>query len=380
MPVRKPTRGRQGFTLVELLVAAALCVIIMSVLATVFQISIDTMRQLRSTTDMADQLRAATEVIRLDLQNDHFVAGASSFNQSTKLSGQQVDATGWVPPAGGFFRILSNNGTQEGSDGLGLFSFRADGTVGNLLHFTSIAPTGLDRDLYTAPITSPTTGNPINSQAAEIAYFLVAMPGGPTTGGPSPVSLFTLIRRQRLVALNPTVATQFNLAVASSPTLAPGFISLNATTGQTNTLADVINPANRLGGANATGTPATPLNPNASGSLAADAQMGPLSSTPGDDFLLSNVISLDVRVLWTAVSASAVLPQSFANTTTGVIINSESPFDALSNAGTAEFDTRLGSTTNLPPNQIRVRSIQVRIRIWDPKVQNARQATITQAL
>jgi hypothetical protein len=69
-------------------------------------------------------------------------------------------------------------------------------------------------------------------------------------------------------------------------------------------------------------------------------------------------------------------------------INSDGPFDTLAVFGppnplfmppismpSAAFDTANAGT--LP---IRVRAIQVRIRIYDPKLQNARQMTIVQNL
>ena len=66
-------RARRGFTLVELLVAAAVCVLIMAILATAFSLGIDTVRQMKSAGDMMDQLRGATTAIQDDLKAAHLL-------------------------------------------------------------------------------------------------------------------------------------------------------------------------------------------------------------------------------------------------------------------------------------------------------------------
>src|SRR5437868_8877503 len=86
---RRPPRP--GFTLVELMVAAAVCVIIMAILATCFQSGIDTLRQLRSQGDMTDQLRAAEVVIKRDLQAKKFQPEDGKPNQGVRLSDQRLD-------------------------------------------------------------------------------------------------------------------------------------------------------------------------------------------------------------------------------------------------------------------------------------------------
>src|SRR6185437_6745585 len=63
-------QARRGFTLVELMVAAAVSIVIMTILATVFQMALDTMRSVRSQAEMADQLRAVGGVIQRDLGRD----------------------------------------------------------------------------------------------------------------------------------------------------------------------------------------------------------------------------------------------------------------------------------------------------------------------
>src|SRR5947208_479564 len=82
---------RAAFTLVELLVAAAVCLVIMAILANVFQVGIDTMRQMRSAGEMTDQLRAAGEVMKRDLGFPHLLAEDNKPNQGMRLSDQRID-------------------------------------------------------------------------------------------------------------------------------------------------------------------------------------------------------------------------------------------------------------------------------------------------
>src|SRR6267142_94250 len=84
-------RTRPGFTIVELLVAAAVCVLIMAILATCFQTGIDAVRQLKSQGDMTDQLRAAEIVIRRDLQAKRFLTEDDKENLGVRLSDLRYD-------------------------------------------------------------------------------------------------------------------------------------------------------------------------------------------------------------------------------------------------------------------------------------------------
>src|SRR5262245_46777387 len=64
---------RQGFTVVELLVAMALIVFIMTILSEAFSAGLKTFRDLKAAGDMSERLRSATTVLRSDLlAADHF--------------------------------------------------------------------------------------------------------------------------------------------------------------------------------------------------------------------------------------------------------------------------------------------------------------------
>ena len=400
-------RTRPGFTLVELMVSAAVCVLIMAILATVFQLSIDTVRQTKSTGDLMTQLRASGEVIKRDLRAEHFLDDGSE-PRHRRVSEQRFDlllVSGMAgsytlgraaPPIGGFFRIRSTQGVSEGADADGMASSRA---TDHYLHFTSILDAS-DGNPYTAVV----NGRPYTKRAAEIAYFLDPTESG-TTGGTGTTKLYHLIRCQRLAATSPS-----DLTADPLPASDPAVISVRPSGANyvVNTLADLTNPNNRLGG----GVGAHPK-------LAAgnDTQLATISASPnliGDDILISNVISFEVKVQWQA-NADPKLPTS-ANPV-AFPGNTDDPFDALPPVPTAGnttltgqrvFDSwTAGSTTmanpadpiwsdldptsgsfkagangkpNAIPLLIRVKAVQIHIRVFDPKLKTTRQMTIVQDL
>ena len=70
---------RSGFTLVELMISAAITVIIMTILSICFQTSMSAMSAMRAQGDAADQLRAVGEVMKRDIKADHFQSAENSF-------------------------------------------------------------------------------------------------------------------------------------------------------------------------------------------------------------------------------------------------------------------------------------------------------------
>jgi type II secretory pathway pseudopilin PulG len=113
-------RRRQAFTLVEMLVAMALIIFIMTILSEAFVAGLETFRQLKAIGDMQERLRAATTVLRRDLQAEHF-------DGRRRLS--DPDFWNQGPPREGFFRIWQGLATArlvEGTDPDGLPSFRAN--------------------------------------------------------------------------------------------------------------------------------------------------------------------------------------------------------------------------------------------------------------
>jgi hypothetical protein len=375
----------------------------MAVLATVFQTGIDTLRHLRSSGDMMDQLRAATETLKRDLGTaNHFTNEDNKPNQGLRLSDQRLDlltvsADGktfvgnWTPPRGGFFRIVATPALVEGTDADGLLSTRAAGwdatarTGGHYLHFTSILPGGTDQNLYSTTV----AGKQISSPAAELGFFLDPKPTGYANNNLA-VPLYNLVRRQRLVAV--TTGDRTTL-----PSTDPAVISVSPS-GAVNTLADLADPRNRLAG----------TTPQPEG---LDTTLAPLTGArKGDDVLLSNVISFEVKVNWVPAPPGPQgfipLPRPYGQDLSAVGTfdtrgrnTTDHPFDHLppvqGNAGLLSlhlFDTwygfpawnstnqRTGSPNFIQPipQRIRVMAVQIKLRVYDPRMKNARQVTLVQ--
>src|ERR1700691_3552181 len=91
-------RSRSGFTLVELMVAAALSITIMWILAESFKMGIDFARSARSTGDMMTQLNNVGQIMQRDLQANHFYVSQSGLSGDLgKLSSQRLDMMGIAP-------------------------------------------------------------------------------------------------------------------------------------------------------------------------------------------------------------------------------------------------------------------------------------------
>src|SRR5919201_6944902 len=87
---------RRGFTLVELLVAMALIVFIMSILSGAFVAATKGFRDLKAAGDMAERLRSVSAQLRRELAADHFAGKLRMSQDNFWLNG---------PPEQGFFRV-----------------------------------------------------------------------------------------------------------------------------------------------------------------------------------------------------------------------------------------------------------------------------------
>ncbi len=348
---------RSGFTLVELMVAMALSLGIMVILTEAFKMSLEFTSHSGSTGRLIAQLDAAETVLRRDLHADHFLVSADTPGQTGKLIDQRLDKltntlTGWVPPPGGFFQIRSPEPFFEVNDRDSLAITTA---TNHSLHFTAIYPGGSEDGFFSATVPSG-SNNVFRSRAAEVAYFLVPMPGSPRTsqdvnGRP----LYNLIRRQRLVALT----ADDRAALAPTLTLdSAAYQVISTADGQINTLHDVQVPARRMS-----------FSPGSSGDL-----------SNGDDIVVSNVLSFQVLVDWdrnqnpplSAFPRGLQSPRPFA-------VNTNFPYDHLWQGGgpfgsPELFDTYAPSVDRIS-QAIRVRSLQISLRIFDPNTKMARQNT-----
>src|SRR5581483_5233059 len=247
----------------------------------------------------------------------------------------------------GFFRIVSPKPSRYGPNGeepLGPlptqnadregFYINTAAPLNHVLHFTAILPGGSDQSQFSALV----GGNAYTSRAAEIAYFLVPMQGQFTSPGSSGRQLCHLIRRQRLVAINDDQRTVLNPAAADTDVISGnGAVPF--------TLADTPIPT--------------------TGRMTSYTQIASNSPHYGEDILLSNVISFEVRVDWSPNVNSTMTghtnpPQAFKAG------NTDYPWDYLSVPGTPNggwtnqgiFDS-WNATGGAPPLAIRVKSIQI---------------------
>jgi type II secretory pathway pseudopilin PulG len=232
---RKSTIRQRGFTLVELMVAAALSITIMWILSESFKMGIDFARSARSTGDMMNQLNNVGQIMLRDLQANHFYVSQNGLaGDLGKLSSQRLDNMGWPPnntpaqlpgtpvttygpytnpgrvatgggyfPPQGYFQIFSpppsaqrpgilnpvpdNNGegflinTVNGPNNgaapsIANATFAWNGALPSqtpFVRFTVFLPQGLPQNVFTATTTAPGGGSQTYfSQAAEVAYFL----------------------------------------------------------------------------------------------------------------------------------------------------------------------------------------------------------------
>jgi len=388
---------RAGFTLVELLVAAGLTLLIMAILSTAFQVGLDSLRLLKATGDMADRLRTAETLLRQDLDAPHFDTGVSpagspqlgtSSNPGSLLLSQlRLDTDPSIRPAGGFFQIRQPVHpvgfiTLEGADQDQLSSTRAlthgisftmrrtgktpgdlfaavDGGMGPIL-----AQQGNQTDV--APLAS--LGATLNTEWAEVHWFLDLSRPTNVNG----VDTFPLCRRVRL------------LTTTSVPGVAPLGSSLAEVVsadpaGNTNTLATIANPANRL---ESGVTPRSLFNS---------------TFRPGDDIVITNVLSFEVKPTWEVVSGGTPSPRPSLGVTAAIPFNADFPFDDLPPAVNAHvFDTAVVTNEPTPrllggfapaipavPTQIfpaRVTGVQIKIRVYNGKNKLTRQSVVTSKL
>ncbi len=330
-------KRRQGFTLVELLVSMALIIFIMAILSGAFQAALGTFRNLKAQGDLAEKLRATTQILQRDLAADHFEG-------TRRLS----DPTFWNngPPQQGFFQIYQGSaGIPEGLDPSNIGSYRS---IDHRLAFTvklrgndmgdffsaSAAGSG---NVWIPPVPPATTPTPVvpqlpgglgigaitafgppesryqplpgvagvtgyNYQWAAVAWFLQPQIN-PTTGQPdttapdpatgaSPVPLYTLYRRQCLLVPDNNLVTLSTTPVGGVPSsLISNFLEMSClpdpNTGTMiffNNPADITMPSNR----STSGWGGLPI-------YTPIPQTSPLLF--GSDIVLNDVVSFDVRVL-----------------------------------------------------------------------------------
>jgi type II secretory pathway pseudopilin PulG len=418
-------RRRHAFSLVELLVAMALIILIMSVLSQAFITATASVRDLKALGDLAERLRGAKAALVRDLSADHFEG-------RKRLS----DPTFWNngPPAEGFFRIWQGspatltgpNNFIEGTDLDGIPSYRS---TDHMLHFAVKLRGNLRSDYFSAsvpngsPLLSPSLGlpdrryqdspNTYNSQWAEVEYFL--RPVQDQTGNLDSANgtpLFALYRRQQLAVPDNSLV---NPAVPSTPQSFADYLEVSTSPGANplhfNSPLDLTMPSRRFG----TSTASPQLN------LAGfPAAVDPLLKRPtyatmaeqnanaqAADLLLTDVLSCDVRVLLVGGTDFVDLfdnsVQIFNNNTSpnpfyysAKTPNLPAVFDTWSSVTDDTFNYGFDTALNAPAwstpgtertiplyrtaagQTITIKAIQITLRVWDFKTKQARQITIVQ--
>jgi prepilin-type N-terminal cleavage/methylation domain-containing protein len=432
--------SRRGFTLVELLVAMALVVFIMVIVSETFVAALESVRLQKAQAELRANLRGASITLRADLTAAHFDSGAKT--PSHELS-EQVNLTGPnLPPTWGYFRIM------QGSPPVDAPNYTANYVCEN----------PAEQPVYrthtaTDHVLAMTRWNPNNQQWYEVAWFL--QPNGATAGN---TTLYALYRHETpLVGLPVQDGTVNDLSVPSNrfgmqfvnwqsesvPANSFGGVGPNPIAGapvaQVNYVAGAAASwgmptwqqawQQRLGGGTgspyvvaldpfwATNTAVDFTNPLTPRNTAIDyntefANTVPLAnvSPVGDDIVLTNVLSFDIRVsIRTKTPDLEPLPTDFIDLfdVTKMVAPPPSPpnppppnpefwdpnnvtsgrpavFDTwfqwrnkpLIVAGVTQWNTA-AETLNVPL-PIQIVAVQITIRVWDERTEQARQVTVVQ--
>lgn len=431
MRIRKAI-DRPAFTLMELLVATALILFIMAIIAQMFGSGSRTFSNMRNAAQLSSNARTGINVLRTDLGREHF--DAPHFFGGPYLMNQRLDQVGWQPSEKGYVEILNfesatvpvtivEPSAAPTADGEGLISSRA---TSHYIKFTVHHPDdqAAPADLYCAqyhPRLAMEPGvNPYSafsptlySQWAEVCYWLQVRTGETT---PTGLQLHNLRRRVRLFPSKtptPVVVSATEAAQIETDRIA-------------GTYPDVVEPI-VVGPAPSPPYPAGSViyqvpgieglnkgigNPGYVARLFEGLAFGSFPNHPtGDDILLTDVLSFEIKVAWyhnplfEALLAGSSPPPD--RVTTNPSLFTDEPFSVLKPSSFSPyvlpapakrfFDTGRKDGTvvvdwasatasgtgflnpvpgSRPPTRINIRAIQIKIRIWDPKAEQARQVTI----
>lgn len=307
--MRRQYSHRPAFTLTEMMVATGLILFIMAIISTAFRSGIDTFSKLNTTGKLQEQLGNAQRIIQRDLSADHFEPNPNGAGFSgPRLSDQRLDRVGWTPPNTGYFiawqtkspdhpLAVSNSKIEQGGlqDGEGILSSI---NTDSYLRFTvklrtdtppydipmyrfaqSTVAQVADRTLYPDSILDPLNsafGSRqyfVTSNWAQVEYFLVpnpkpspASPPVTTTGTLSGLKLYSL--RRKII--------QFPGTVPPDSRLPNSTVSSSA-------------------GAPLASRPTRVNSPLPAGYDPITKALG-----TGDDILLTNVLSFEMKFIWNA--------------------------------------------------------------------------------
>jgi prepilin-type N-terminal cleavage/methylation domain-containing protein len=416
-------KTRRGFTLVELLVAMALVVFIMVIVSETFITALESVRLLKAQGDMQANLRVASTKLRSDLSANHFIGnGPNVSDQNLVLS---------ASPDWGYFRVMQGSPSA----------------TTNPLYYNESPNDPHPSYAAVDHLLAFTRQDPITQQWSEVAYFL--QPNGASAGG---TTLFALYRREN--AVSGQLAQDGSQNDWSVPYNRYGMLytDWNNARGPQNSFATGSNPVvtvapNPIVGAPAARVSYIPNDPNGVGwglpnwNQAWQSVIGqptgpnmmvdpsgywqskvaptykPTYLSGGDDILLTNVISFEVRVsVRTLPPDQQPTPYEFLDlyTATQRCVSDNQKADPrwgsqnlngqfyntakTGPAGPAVFDTwcnwqrktsptavqqqqakqNIDSTIFNAPLPVQVVAVQMTIRVWDDRTQQAKQISVIQ--
>ena len=432
IPLLLNRNPRNAFTLVELMVAMALIILMLSIMSQAFVIATGVMQGLKEVADMQEKIRPAITLLQRDL-------GANHFEGSKKLSDLEFWDKG--PPKEGYFMLWQDKASDVAEGVTNNVTFSQSAALANhMLAFTVKLPGKSPNDFFDSGLGASfgniffngagtplgmtdsnirrfeSNANLIHSNWAEVAYFLgphnagaTPVADGNTDGKNNPPSLpyFNLYRQQKLVL------PSFNISGVTLPVATAAIkeeISCETSTGTFNKPSDLTVPWKRMGNRtlNHLGNRVGPL----------FSEFVNPSSKVNTDIIATNVISFDVKLL-------TDLRYDYEDLTTILSQGSYSAYPPVSNYALANgnaairvFDTWTtdqGNAANSIPKYdfgfwnnitgkwqpsgntagnnsliqvwnvtnntgLNIKAVQISLRIWDQKSNTAKMFVVVQKL
>ena len=432
IPMQINRNPKNAFTLVELMVAMALIILMLSIMSQAFVIATGVMQGLKEVADMQEKIRPAITLLQRDLGANHFVG-------SKKLSDLEFWDKG--PPKEGYFMLWQDKASDVAEGVTNNVTFSQSAALANhMLAFTVKLPGKSPNDFFDSGLGASfgniffngagtplgmtdsnirrfeSNANLIHSDWAEVAYFLgphnagaTPVADGNTDGKNNPPSLpyFNLYRQQKLVL------PSFNISGVTLPVATAAIkeeISCETSTGTFNKPSDLTVPWKRMGNRtlNHLGNRVGPL----------FSEFVNPSSKVNTDIIATNVISFDVKLL-------TDLRYDYEDLTTILSQSSYSAYPPVSNYAIANgnaairvFDTWTtdqGNAANSIPKYdfgfwnnitgkwqpsgntagnnsliqvwnvtnntgLNIKAVQISLRIWDQKSNTAKMFVIVQKL
>ena len=432
IPLLLNRNPRNAFTLVELMVAMALIILMLSIMSQAFVIATGVMQGLKEVADMQEKIRPAITLLQRDL-------GANHFEGSKKLSDLEFWDNG--PPKEGYFMLWQDKASDVAEGVTNNVTFSQSAALANhMLAFTVKLPGKSPNDFFDSGLGASfgniffngagtplgmtdsnirrfeSNANLIHSDWAEVAYFLgphnagaTPVADGNTDGKNNPPSLpyFNLYRQQKLVL------PSFNISGVTLPVATAAIkeeISCETSTGTFNKPSDLTVPWKRMGNRtlNHLGNRVGPL----------FSEFVNPSSKVNTDIIATNVISFDVKLL-------TDLRYDYEDLTTILSQGSYSAYPPVSNYALANgnaairvFDTWTtdqGNAANSIPKYdfgfwnnitgkwqpsgntagnnslipvwnvtnntgLNIKAVQISLRIWDQKSNTAKMYVVVQKL